>query len=143
MTTPTELSRPGLSPTVPTPRIRAVVEASDWVEVTVMPGVRICRSLMSRTPAPFSASCDRVVTTIGTSCRFCSRFWAVTMMSSIVVGPSWADAAPAKPKATAPTTATDAVQRRMVLKRIRRLPGSMPDHPRRPWRFLSLSIHAH
>ena len=34
MTTPTELSRPGLSPTVPAPRIRTVVEASDWVEVT-------------------------------------------------------------------------------------------------------------
>jgi len=45
------------------------------------------------------------VTTIGTSCRFCSRFWAVTMMSSIVVGPSWAAAAPAKPKATAPMAA--------------------------------------
>ena len=55
---------------------------SDWVEVTVMPGVRICRSLMSCTPAPSRTSCDRVVTTIGTSCRLCSRFWAVTMMSS-------------------------------------------------------------
>ena len=70
-----------------------------------MPGVRICRSLMSCTPAPCSSSCDRVVTTIGTSCRLCSRFWAVTMMSSTVAGASCAAAAPARPKATAPITA--------------------------------------
>ncbi|MNI05042.1 hypothetical protein D3C73_579860 [compost metagenome] len=80
---------------------------------------------MSRTPAPSNCSCDRVVTTMGTSCRLCSRFWAVTMISSTRVGASWAEAAPARPKAAAPTTAAEAVQRRMWFKRIRRLPDSI------------------
>ena len=65
---------------------------------------------MSCTPAPVSSSCDRVVTTIGTSCRLCSRFWAVTMMSSTLDGTDcWAEATPAKPKAAAPITTADTV----------------------------------
>src|SRR3569623_1606908 len=79
MTTPTELSRPGVSPSVPTPRMRAVVIVSLEVEVTVRPGVRTVRSLMSFTPASCSSLPGREVTTTGTSCRFCSRLWARTL----------------------------------------------------------------
>ena len=84
MTTPTEGSRPGLSPTVPTPRMRAVVEASEAVEVTVRPEVSLERSLMSFTPLSCSSCLFTTVTTMGTSCRFSFRFWAVTTMVSTV-----------------------------------------------------------
>ena len=68
-----------LSPTVPIPRMRAVVETSLDVEVTTSPDVSNVRSLMSRTPESRS-SCEPIeVTVIGTSCRSWSRFCAVTM----------------------------------------------------------------
>ena len=85
MTTPTEDSKPRLSPTVPMPRMRAVVIASFWVLVTVRPGTRICMSLMSRTPVSCRACLDSAVTTIGTSCSCSSRFCAVTTMVSRVL----------------------------------------------------------
>ena len=84
MTTPTDDSRPTLSPTVPTPRIRAVVEVLLAVVVTVRPGVTTVRSLMSFTPASCNCWALTAVTTIGTSCRFWVRFCAVTTSSSIV-----------------------------------------------------------
>src|SRR5579859_152715 len=86
MTTPTEDSRPALSPTVPMPRMRAVVDASLVVEVTSRPGVSRVRSLMSLTPLSCRSWWLTVVTTIGTSCRFWERFCAVTMISSTLVG---------------------------------------------------------
>ena len=89
ITTPTEDSRPTLSPTVPMPRMRAVVIASLWVLVTVRPGTSVCRSLMSRTPASCMASCDSAVTMIGTSCSTSSRFCAVTTMASRVLASCW------------------------------------------------------
>ncbi len=59
--------------------MRAVVETSLDVEVTTSPDVSNVRSLMSRTPASRS-SCDPIaVIVIGTSCRFWSRFCAVTV----------------------------------------------------------------
>src|ERR1700722_13240346 len=78
---PTEDSRPGLSPTVPMPRMRAVVEPSLVVEVTVSPGVRMVMLLMSVTPESLSCCPDKAITEIGTSCRFSERFSAVTMIS--------------------------------------------------------------
>ena len=63
--------------------MRAVVEASLEVEVTIRPGVRIVRSLISLTVASFKSCAETVVTTIGTSCRFWVRFCAVTTIWSI------------------------------------------------------------
>ena len=113
ITTPTEDSRPTLSPTVPMPRMRAVVIASLWVLVTVRPGTSVCRSLMSRTPASCRASCDSAVTTIGTSCSCSSRFCAVTTRVSRVLAScccagaaSWARAGSADIDTSAANTAT-------------------------------------
>ncbi len=78
---PTEDSRPGLSPTVPMPRMRAVVDPSLVVEVTVRPGVRMVMLLMSVTPESLSCCPDNAITEIGTSCKFSERFSAVTMIS--------------------------------------------------------------
>jgi hypothetical protein len=75
--TPTDDSSPLLSPTVPMPRMRAVVMASLCVLVTVRPGTRTCMSLMSRTPVSCS-NCSASGDQIGTSCRDSSRFCAVT-----------------------------------------------------------------
>src|SRR6202789_3590203 len=94
MFTPTEDSRPGLSPTVPMPRMRAVVTFSDVVEVTVRPGVRTCKFLMSVTPASCSCCAETAITAMGTSCRFCSRFCAVTMIS---LKPGWVGVSAAQP----------------------------------------------
>ena len=64
--------------------MRAVVVASDAVEVTVRPEVSLARSLMSRTPLSCSSCLFTTVTTMGTSCRFSFRFWAVTTTVSTV-----------------------------------------------------------
>ncbi len=58
--------------------MRAVVLASDAVDVTVRPGVNLLRSLMSRTPLSCSSWRPTTLTTIGTSWRFSVRFCAVT-----------------------------------------------------------------
>jgi hypothetical protein len=86
ITTPTEDSNPGLSPTVPMPRMREVVEFSSVVEATVSPGVNAVISLMSLTPESLSCWADSAMTEIGTSWMFCTRFCAVTMIS---VRPGW------------------------------------------------------
>src|SRR5258708_4472114 len=82
MFTPTEDSKPGLSPTVPMPRMRAVVIASLPSEVTVSPGVKIARFLILVMPASCTCCALIATTEIGTSCRFWERFSAVTMISS-------------------------------------------------------------
>ena len=69
------------------PRMRAVVEFSEVVEVTVRPGVR------SVTPASCSCCPESAITAIGTSCRFCSRFCAVTTTSASSVPLAVASAA--------------------------------------------------
>ena len=61
--------------------MRAVVEFSEVVEVTVSPGVSAVMFLISVTPASWSCCPESAMTAIGTSCRFCSRFCAVTMTS--------------------------------------------------------------
>ena len=86
--TPTELSTPGLSPTVPTPRMRAVVKVWFEVEATIRPGARICRSLMSRTPTPSSRGWLATVSDRGVAARGASRRSAVTTISDTWVGPS-------------------------------------------------------
>ena len=88
ITTPTDDSRPTLSPTVPMPRMRAVVMASFWVLVTVRPGTSTCMSLMSRTPVSWISCCGSDVSAIGTSCICSSRFCAVTIMVASVDGSS-------------------------------------------------------
>ena len=94
---------------------------------------------MSLTPVSCSSCRLTVVTTIGTSWRFCVRFWAVTTMVSTVCGvplsllaalaadceeapvcdaaeppPLWALA----PEAAASSTTADAVVKSMALERI-------------------------
>ena len=64
--------------------MRAVVIDSLEVEVTIKPGVRMVRSLMSFTPVSFSNCSETTVMTIGTSWTLCSRFCAVTMTVSMV-----------------------------------------------------------
>jgi hypothetical protein len=53
-----------------------------WAAVTVKLGAMLVSSNMSRTPESRSASPEKADTATGTSCRFCSRFWAVTTTSS-------------------------------------------------------------
>ena len=62
--------------------MRAVVEFSEVVEVTVSPGVSAVMFLRSVTPASRSCCPESAITAIGTSCRFCSRFCAVTTTSA-------------------------------------------------------------
>ena len=93
---PPKTRDPGCRPPCPRRGCGPVVEDSLVVEVTVRPGVRTWRSLMSRTPASWSCWRPTAVTTIGTVCRFCSRFWAVTMTSSRPVAAPWARALVAK-----------------------------------------------
>ena len=87
--------------------MRAVVEPSDVVDVTVRPGVSTVRFLMSVTPASFSCCADTAKTEIGTSCTFWLRFCAVTMTSSSVAGPP-ASAALTAPLDSAADTASSA-----------------------------------
>src|ERR1700681_3515756 len=63
------------------PRMRAVVTFSEVVDVTVKPGVKDWRFLMSLTPPSLSSCADRAITEMGTSWMFCWRFCAVTMIS--------------------------------------------------------------
>ncbi|MHC3926610.1 hypothetical protein ACMZ4W_01713 [Brevundimonas naejangsanensis] len=86
--TPTELSTPGLSPTVPTPRMRAVVKVWFEVEATIRPGARICRSLMSRTPTPSSRGWAATVSDSGVAASGASRRSAVTTISDTWIGPA-------------------------------------------------------
>src|SRR5271156_2817433 len=113
MTTPTEDSRPGLSPTVPMPRIRAVVEFSEVVEVTVRPGVNTVRFLISVTPESLSSWADRAITEIGTSWMFSARFCAVTMTSGRL-GTGASSAAQLTLPATAPVDAKTKVANRRI-----------------------------
>src|SRR5690606_35981943 len=76
------------------PRMRAVVIASLWVLVTVSPGTRVCRSLMSYTPVSCSSCWSSTVTEIGTSWSTSSRFCAVTVIvANVTVSSSAACAA--------------------------------------------------
>ena len=94
--------------------MRAVVEASDEVEVTIRPGVTMVRSLMSLTPVSCSSCLVTLVTTIGTSCRFCSRRCAVTVISSTLVGAAdWASAGAATLIAIKETLANAIAENRM------------------------------
>src|SRR5580658_6508699 len=110
---PTEDSRPGLSPTVPMPRIRAVVEFSEVVDVTVRPGVNTVRFLISVTPASLSSWEDRAITEIGTSWIFSARFCAVTMTSG-KTGGTGASSAQLTLPATAPVDAKTKVATRRI-----------------------------
>ncbi len=80
---------------------------------------------MSRTPLSCSIWAGSEVTTTGTSCRFCSRFWAVTTSSSMVV---WAWTLPAPAARARPVAA--------VIHRLFFLNISLSP---RLWRRLSLS----
>src|ERR1700722_15357882 len=86
------------------PRIRAVVEFSEVVEVTVRPGVNTVRFLISVTPESLSSWADRAMTEIGTSWMFSARFCAVTMTS----GKLGTGASSAPQLALAATTPVDA-----------------------------------
>src|SRR5690606_3102995 len=101
--TPTELSTPGLSPTVPTPRMRAVVKVWFEVEATIRPGARICRSLMSRTPTSSSRGWAATVSDSGVAARGASRRSAVTTISDTWVGPASAGASARTGEAKAST----------------------------------------
>src|SRR5690554_2994241 len=78
MNTATELSRPGVSPTVPMPRIRAEPLASLPVEDTSRDGASWFSSRMSLVPLCCNCSELTAETAIGTSDKTCSRPCAVT-----------------------------------------------------------------
>src|SRR5579859_7173044 len=92
---PTASSRPGLSATLPTPRMRAIVVPSLPLVVEVRPGVRVTRSDTDRTLLASSLASVSTVTTTGTSCSRSERFWAVTT-SSLTALESAAAASPGK-----------------------------------------------
>jgi len=78
----TELSRPGLSPTVPTPRMRATApEASVELEETSREGDNWFSCRRSVAPLFWSASLAMAVTAIGTSLSGLARRVAVMMIS--------------------------------------------------------------
>ena len=52
------------------------------------PGVNVAISKLSCTPIALIWAPVKAVTTTGTSCRFSSRFWAVTVTSSRIFAPS-------------------------------------------------------
>ena len=59
-----------------------VVVVELWVVFTIRLGALEDSSNMSLTPDRSSIVLSKAVTATGTSCRFCSRFWAVTITSS-------------------------------------------------------------
>src|SRR5215213_2401424 len=109
MNTPTELSRPGLSPTVPMPRIRATpAPASDEVDETSSDGATWLSCRMSLAPVYSSCWAVTALTAIGTSdsawlrrvavitmsllsTGCCSRAWSWTAAPSVALSVGWAD----------------------------------------------------
>ncbi|MNL28072.1 hypothetical protein D3C87_1497020 [compost metagenome] len=81
--------------------MRAVVKVWFEVEATTSPGVRICRSLMSRTPTSFSRGWAATVSDRGVAASGASRRWAVTTISDTWVGPSVAASSAKPPSAKA------------------------------------------
>ena len=82
MNTATELSRPGLSPTVPMPRMRAEPLASDPVDETSSDGAKLVQLAdIGRAAEFFISSPPTAVTAIGTSCSTWRRPCAVMMIS--------------------------------------------------------------
>ena len=82
--TPTAPSNERLLPVVPMPRMRMLaLLAALLVTSKLMLGDTAWMSVMFSTRASASISADAAVTAMGTSCRFCSRRWAVTTISSI------------------------------------------------------------
>ena len=81
----TELSRPGLSPTVPMPRIRAEAFDSLPVDDTSSDGASWLSWRMSLAPEFCSCACVTALTAIGTSLSGLARRVAVTTMSPAVV----------------------------------------------------------
>ena len=87
MKTATELSRPGLSPTVPMPRMRATpAPASDEVEDTSSDGDSCVSWRMSLAPEYSSVSAVTALTASGTSDSASLRRVAVTTMSLVSTG---------------------------------------------------------
>ena len=87
MNSATELSRPGLSPTVPTPRMRATAPlASDEVDETRSDGDTWLSWRMSLAPEFLSWSPVTAETAIGTSLSAWLRRVAVTTISPWVIG---------------------------------------------------------
>ena len=80
MNSATELSRPGFSPTVPMPRIRAVKLTSLVAPETISEGASWLSARISLTPEFSSASAESAVTAIGTSESASARLVAVTMI---------------------------------------------------------------
>ena len=82
MNTATELSRPGLSPTVPIPRIRAEPLASEPVDDTSSDGASWLSWRMSLAPEFCSVSAETAEIATGTSASAWARPCAVTTMSA-------------------------------------------------------------
>ena len=94
MNTATELSRPGLSPTVPMPRMRAEPFASVPVEETSSDGASWLSARMSLAPVFCSDSDVTALTAIGTSERGLARRVAVMMIVPLFAwSPGWAASA--------------------------------------------------
>ena len=81
MKTATELSRPGFSPTVPMPRMRATAELSLVADDTSSDGASWFNWRMSLPPELRSCSAETALTAIGTSDRTCERRVAVMIIS--------------------------------------------------------------
>jgi hypothetical protein len=90
MNTPTEPSRPGLSPTVPMPRMRATAPpASEVVEETSSDGETWFSCLRSVAPVYCSCWAVTALTAIGTSDSAWLRRVAVMTMSAVSTGCCW------------------------------------------------------
>lgn len=81
MKTATELSRPGLSPTVPMPRMRAAPLASVPDEDTSSDGASWFNWRMSEAPLFYMDSAVTAETAMGTSLSGLARRVAVTMIA--------------------------------------------------------------
>jgi len=87
MKMPTEPSRPGLSPTVPMPRMRATAAPpSDEVEETISDGATCSSWRMSVAPVLRRFSAVTALTAIGTSDKAWLRRVAVMTMSPVSTG---------------------------------------------------------
>ena len=87
MNTPTEPSRPGLSPTVPMPRMRATAApASDEVDETSNDGATWLSCRMSVAPVYCKVFAVTALTAIGTSDSASLRRVAVITMSPVFSG---------------------------------------------------------
>ena len=81
MNTPTEGSIPKLFAPLPNPRMMKVVLDELCNVLTRSEGATVCRSEISRICACSSVSPEVTLTEIGTSCKVCSRFVAVTIIT--------------------------------------------------------------